>query len=126
MNSFQQLGKHLAVGAKIDFPADAHQRPAYQPRFLEHQFYEIAVTEFDSIHADFLETGAAKIEHLGGGPALQQSLYLGTAERIFEEIALVKLQLFPREELPRFAAGASAGPAIEVNYHGSISSFLHT
>jgi hypothetical protein len=123
----QQLGKHLAIGAKIDFLTDAHQRPAYQPRLLKHEFCEIAITELASIHADFLETGAAKIEHLGGWPALQQSLDLGTAERNFEEIALVKLKLFLREELPRFAAGASACPAIKVNFHGLISSFsIHT
>jgi hypothetical protein len=106
---------------------NAHQRPAYQPRLLKHEFYEIAITEFVSIHADFLETGTAKIEHLGGLSALQQSLYLGAAERIFEKIALIKLKLFLREELPRFAAGVSAGPAIEVYFHGFISSFsIHT
>jgi hypothetical protein len=59
--------------------------------------------------------------------ALQKSLYLRTDERIFEKIALIKLKLLLREELPRFAAGASAGPAIEVNFHGFISSFsIHT
>jgi hypothetical protein len=125
--SIQQLSKHLTIGAKIDFLVDTHQRSAYQPRLLKHEFYEIAITEFVSIHADFLETGTAKIEHLGGWPALQQSLYLGTGETIFEKIALVKLELFLREELPRFAAGVSAGPAIEVNSHGLIFSFsIHT
>ena len=70
------------------------------------------------IHADFLETGAAKIEHFGGWSTLQQCLDLGTGERGFEKIALVKLKFFLREELPRFAAGVSAGPAIEFNFHG--------
>jgi hypothetical protein len=107
--------------------ADAHQRPAYQPRLLKHEFYEIAITEFVSIHTDFLETWTAKVEHLGGLSALQQSLNLRTDERIFEKIALVKLKLFLREELPRFAAGVSAGPAIEIYFHGFISSFpIHT
>jgi hypothetical protein len=125
--SFQQLSKHPAVGAKINILADAHQRPAYQPRLLKHEFYEIAITEFVSIHADFLETWTAKVEHLGGLSALQQSLNLRTDERIFEKIALIKLKLFLREELPRFAAGVSAGPAIEVYFHGFISSFsIHT
>lgn len=64
--SFQQLRKHPAVGAKIHILADAHQRPAYQPRLLKHEFYEIAITEFVSIHTDFLETWTAKVEHLGG------------------------------------------------------------
>ena len=107
--------------------ADAHQRPAYQPRLLKHEFYEIAITEFVSIQADFFKAGTAKIKHLGGWSALQQGFYLRTGERFFEKIALVKLDFFLREELPRFAAGASAGPAIEVYFHGFISSFsIHT
>jgi hypothetical protein len=53
---------------------------------------------------------------------LQQGLYLGTGKRVFEKIALVKPKFFLREELPRFAAGVSAGPAIEVNFHSFISS----
>jgi hypothetical protein len=49
------------------------------------------------------------------------------AERIFKKIALIKLKLFLREELPRFAAGVSTGPAIEVYFHSFISSFsIHT
>jgi hypothetical protein len=125
--SFQQLSKYPAIGAKINILADAHQRPAYQPRFLKHEFYEIAITEFVSIQTYFLETRTAKIDHLGGWPSLQQSLYLGTDERIFEKIALVELQLFLREELPRFAAGVSTGPAIEINFHSLISSLsIHT
>ena len=108
----------------MHIPADPHQRPAYQPRLLKHEFYQIVITELASIHPNFLETGTAKIEHLGGWSALQQSLYLGTGERVFKKIALVKLKLFLREELPRFAAGVSAGPAIEFDFHGFISSFL--
>jgi len=64
--SFQQLSKHPAIGSKINILADAHQRPAYEPRLLKHEFYEIAITEFVSIHTDFLETWTAKVEHLGG------------------------------------------------------------
>ena len=122
--SFQQLSKHLTIGAKINFLADTQQRSAYQPRLLKHEFYEVAIAKFVSIHAYFLETGTAKIEHLGGWPALQQSLYLGPGERILKKIALVKRKLFLREELPRFAAGVSARPAIEVNSHGLISFFF--
>jgi hypothetical protein len=90
---------------------------------LEHEFYKVAISDLVSIQTYFLETRTAKIDHIGGWPSLQQSLHLGTDERIFEKITLAKLKLFLREKLPRFAAGVSSGPAIEVNSHGLISSF---
>jgi hypothetical protein len=84
------------IGTKVDLAADADDRPPDESRLFQHQFDKFAVTEFFLVQPQLLEAGAPEIEHLGSRFSVQQSLYLGTAECIFEKITLAKFDILLR------------------------------
>jgi hypothetical protein len=117
---FNDFGQDLFVSPVIDFLADAHDGAFHQPRFLQHEFYQLPVVELALFPSRLFETRAAEIEHLRGRLARNQAGDFLFREFILEKVPVLDLDLLLREKLPRFTAGVSTGPAIELDFivHG--------
>ena len=103
--------------AEVNFSADFHDRTANEPRLLKHPFNHILVLKAFRVQRQFFETGASEIKHFRRLSSPEQRLDLAGGKGVFEKITLVYIDLLLREKLPRFPAGGSLLPAIEINFH---------
>ena len=118
----QDRRQQFAVGAEMNLLPHADDGAANKPRFLQHQLQEVVIGQRAFVDTRFLEAWAAEIEHLRGRPSMEQVFDFRTTEGVLEKIALIHLQLFLREELPRFSAGTSRCPTVKIDFHGTSSS----